>query len=137
MLILGLLLLAAAGVAGSVGVLSNRGTGHQMPGGFNALGYTMHGSTGQVFFWGIVAGCVATLGLVLVLGGLRGGLKRRGTARRNATWRKRSEKSEKAARLVADPVTPEPVEALPAAAAATENEAGFVKADPVVDKVGS
>jgi hypothetical protein len=135
MLILGLLLLAAAGVAGTVGVLSNRGAGHQMPGGFNALGYTMHGSTGQLFFWGIVVGCVAMLGLALVLGGLRGGLKRRGTARRNASWRKRSEKSEKEARLVADQATPEPVEVLPAAAA--ENEAGFVKADPVVDKVGS
>jgi hypothetical protein len=132
MLILGLLLLAAAGVAGAVGVLSNRGAGHQMPGGFNALGYTMHGSTGQLLFWGFVTGCVAMLGLVLVLGGLRGGLKRRGTARRNASWRKRSEKE---ARLVADPVTPEPVEALPAAT--PESEAGSVKADPVVEKIGS
>ena len=93
-----------------MGVLSNRGTGHQVPGGFDALGYTMHGSTGQLFFWGIVVGCAAMLGLVLVLGGLRGTVKRRGTARRNATWRKKSEKD---ALPATDPVAPELVERSP------------------------
>jgi hypothetical protein len=112
MLIFGLLLVAVAGVAGTVGVLSNRGTGHQVPGGFDALGYTMHGPTGQLFFWGIVVGCVAMLGLVLILGGLRGGVKRRSTARRNATWRKRSEKE---AALATDAPVTDPSVAEPSA----------------------
>jgi len=124
MLILGLLLLAAAGVVGGVGILSNRGAGHQVPGGFDALGYTMHGSTGQLFFWGIVVGCAAMLGLVLILGGLRGAVKRRGTARRNATWRKKSEKD---ALMATDPVAPELVESPPAAPESA--------AEPAVHKV--
>jgi hypothetical protein len=130
MLIFGLLLLAVAGVAGGVGILSNRGARHQVPGGFDALGYTMHGPTGELFFWGIVVGCVAMLGLVLILGGLRGDVKRRGTARRNATWRK---KSEKEALPATDPIAPETVETLPAAV--PEGAAVSVPAEPAVDKV--
>lgn len=143
-----------------MGILSNRGTGHQVPGGFDALGYTMHGPTGQLFFWGIVVGCVAMLGLVLILGGLRGGVKRRGAARRNATWRKRSEKEAALATglpatdaldepLVTDlpvtdlpvteppatdPPTPELVAAVPSA---TPGSSAEPQADPTVRKVGS
>jgi hypothetical protein len=131
MLIIGLLLVVVAGVVGSVGILSNRGTGHQVSGGFDALGYTMHGPTGQLFFWGIIVGCIAMLGLVLIVGGLRSGLKRRGTARRNASWRK---KSEKEAQPAAEPVAPELVEALPETVPESASES--VQAPPAVEKVG-
>ena len=42
----------------------------------------MHGSAGQLFFWGIVVGAVAMLGLFLLLAGLRSDIRRRGTTRR-------------------------------------------------------
>src|SRR5260221_10364649 len=82
MLIHGLLLLAGACVVGVTGILDNRGAGHQVAGGFDAFGRTMHGSSGQLFFWGVVVGGVAMLGLALLLGGIRGDLKRRSVARR-------------------------------------------------------
>jgi hypothetical protein len=84
MLIIGLLLLAGACAVGVTGVLSNRGAGHPVSGGFDAFGRTMHGSSGQLFFWGIVVGGVAMLGLVLLLAGLRGDVRRRGAARQVA-----------------------------------------------------
>ena len=84
MLILGLLLLAGACVVGVTGVLGNRGAGHQVSEGFNVFGRTMHGSAGQLFFWGLVVGGVAMVGLFLLFAGLRSDIRRRGTARRSA-----------------------------------------------------
>jgi hypothetical protein len=91
MLILGLLLLAGACAVGVTGILSNRGTGHQVTGGFDAFGRTMHGSAGQLFFWGIVVGSVAMLGLFLLLAGLRGDIRRRSTTRRSGVQAKNGE----------------------------------------------
>jgi hypothetical protein len=91
MLILGMLILVGVGVVGTAGVLGNRGAGHRLPGGFDVLGHSMHGSSGQLFFWGIALGAVTVIGVILVLAGLRSGVKRRGTARRDARWRRRGE----------------------------------------------
>jgi hypothetical protein len=91
MLIIGLLLLAGACVVGVTGVLSNRGTGHEVTGGFDAFGRTMHGSSGQLFFWGIVVGGVAMLGLLLLLVGLRGDIRRRNVARQVAVQNRNGE----------------------------------------------
>ena len=91
MLIIGLLLLAGACAVGVSGVLSNRGTGHQVSGGFDAFGRTMHGSSGQLFFWGIVVGGVAMLGLLLLLAGLRADVRRRGAARRGGVQNRNGE----------------------------------------------
>src|SRR5260221_6901539 len=85
MLIHGLLLLAGACVVGVTGILDNRGAGHQVAGGFDAFGRTMHGSSGQLFFWGIVVGGVATVGLLLLLAGLRRDVRRRRAARRGTS----------------------------------------------------
>jgi hypothetical protein len=103
-LILGLLLFIGAGVIGTEGILDNRGASHRLPSGFNAFGYTMHGPTGQLFFWGIVVGSVAMLGLVLIFGGLRAAVKRRSLARKDAALRKNNERE---TQPVAVPVTPE------------------------------
>jgi hypothetical protein len=104
MLILGLLILIGAGVVGTAGALDNRGGGHALPGGFNVLGHTVHGSTGQLFLWGIALGAAAVVGLMLVIVGMRHELKRRGAARRDARWRRRGEQAAK-------PATPTPAPA--------------------------
>jgi len=103
-LVLGLLLFIGAGVIGTEGILDNRGASHRLPNGFNAFGYTMHGPTGQLFFWGIVVGAVAMLGLVLIGGGLRAAVKRRYAARKDAAWRKNNDQE---TQPVVVPVVPE------------------------------
>jgi hypothetical protein len=55
-IILGLIILVAAGVAGVAGVLSNSGSGHALTHGFAVFGYHVTGSTGTLFLYGIVAG---------------------------------------------------------------------------------
>jgi hypothetical protein len=83
LLVLGLIILIAAGVVGAVAVLDNRGGSHQLPGGFHAFGHVLHGSSGQLFFWGAVVGAAAMFGLVLLLAGLRRDLTLRARARRD------------------------------------------------------
>lgn len=83
MFILGLIILVAAGVVGTVAVVDNRGASHQIPGGFHAFGRVMHGSSGQLFFWGAVVGAAAMLGLMLLLAGVRRDLQLRAQARRD------------------------------------------------------
>lgn len=83
LLILGLIILIAAGVVGAVAVLDNRGASHQLSGGFHAFGHLFHGSSGQLFFWGAVVGAAAMFGLFLLLAGLRRDLQLRAQARRD------------------------------------------------------
>ncbi|MDW4909673.1 hypothetical protein RB628_31120 [Streptomyces sp. ADMS] len=82
MIMLGLLILAAAVVIGVAGVLSNRGSGHELTGGFSVLGVDVTGSTGTLFLCGIVVGAAALLGLSLILTGTRRTVRRRRPAHR-------------------------------------------------------
>jgi hypothetical protein len=70
-IIVGLVILIAAVVAGVAGVLSNGGSGHALTHGFAVFGYHVTGSTGTLFLYGIVVGAIAVLGLGLLLAGAR------------------------------------------------------------------
>src|ERR1700733_8113886 len=71
MIILGLIILIAAVVAGVAGVLANSGSGHPLTHHFAVLGYHVTGSTGTLFLSGIVVGALGLLGLSLLLAGAR------------------------------------------------------------------
>ena len=87
--IVGLVLLVAAVVAGVAGVLTNGGQGHAVT-HFAALGYHVTGSTGTLFLYGIVVGALALFGLSLLLAGARR-TSRRGSAARRGLARSRRE----------------------------------------------
>ncbi len=70
-IIVGLVILIAAVVAGVAGVLSNGGSGHALTHGFAVFGYHVTGSTGTLFLYGIVVGAIAVPGLSLLLAGAR------------------------------------------------------------------
>ena len=89
-IILGLIILVAAVIAGVAGVLSNSGTGHALTHGFSVFGYHVTGSTGTLFLYGIVAGAVGVLGLSLLLAGARR-TSRRGRAARRGLKQSRRE----------------------------------------------
>jgi hypothetical protein len=127
MLILGLLILVGAGLVGTAGVLGNRGAGDKLPGGFDLLGHTMHGSAGQLFFWGIALGAATVIGLILLLAGLRNSMKRRGTARRDARWRRKDDQQSRpidgAVATAPDPATVSEPATAPEPAATLEPQA--------------
>src|SRR6202161_307548 len=80
--VIGLVILVAAVIAGVVGVLSNGGSGHALTHPFAVFGYHVTGSTGALFLYGIVVGAVALFGLSLLLAGARR-TSRRGRAARH------------------------------------------------------
>jgi hypothetical protein len=80
-IIVGLVILVAAVVAGVAGVLSN-GSGHAVAHPFGLLGYHVTGTTGTVFLDGIVVGAVGLLGLSVLLAGARRTSRRGQEARR-------------------------------------------------------
>jgi hypothetical protein len=69
-IIIGLVILVAAVVAGVAGVLSNGGSGHTVT-HFAVFGYHVTGSTGTLFLYGIVVGALGLFGLSLLLAGAR------------------------------------------------------------------
>ena len=81
-IILGLIILVAAVIAGVAGVLSNSGSGHALTHGFAVFGYHVTGSTGTLFLYGIVVGAIGVLGLSLLLAGARRTSRRGHEARR-------------------------------------------------------
>ena len=81
-IIIGLVILVAAVVAGVAGVLSNSGSGHPLTHHFAVLGYHVTGSTGTLFLYGIVVGALGMLGLSLLLAGARRTSRRGREARR-------------------------------------------------------
>jgi hypothetical protein len=89
-IILGLIILVAAVIAGVAGVLSNSGSGHALTHGFSVFGYHVTGSTGTLFLYGIVAGAAGVLGLSLLLAGARR-TSRRGRAARRGLKQSRRE----------------------------------------------
>ncbi|MGW0335754.1 hypothetical protein ACWD0J_28475 [Streptomyces sp. NPDC003011] len=88
MIILGLIILVAAVVVGTAGVLSNDGGGHELTGGFSVFGFDVTGSTGTLFLCGMVVGAAGLLGLSLLLAGARRTARRR-PARRGFTQPRR------------------------------------------------
>jgi hypothetical protein len=91
-IIIGLIILVVAAVAGIAAVLGNAGHGHALTSGFSMLGYHVTGSTGTLFLYGIVIGAVAMLGLALLLGGARRS-SRRGIAARRSLRQSRREQA--------------------------------------------
>jgi hypothetical protein len=89
MIIIGLVILVAAVVAGVVGVLSNSGSGHPLTHHFAVFGYHVTGSTGTLFLYGIVVGALGLLGLSLLLAGARRTSRRGREARRGLTRSRR------------------------------------------------
>jgi hypothetical protein len=88
-IIIGLVILVAAVVAGVVGVLSNSGSGHALTHPFAAFGYHVTGSTGTLFLYGIVVGAIAVAGLSLLLAAARRTPRRGHEARRGLTRSRR------------------------------------------------
>jgi hypothetical protein len=89
-IIIGLVILIAAVVAGVAGVLSNSGSGHPLTHHFAVFGYHVTGSTGTLFLYGIVVGALGLLGLSLLLAGARR-TSRRGREARHGLTRSRRE----------------------------------------------
>ena len=87
--ILGLVILAAAGIAGVAGVLANGGDAHAVT-HFAVFGYHVTGSAGTLFLYGIVTGALALAGLSLLLAGARR-TSRRGRAARQSLRQSRRE----------------------------------------------
>jgi len=81
-IIIGLVILVAAVVAGVAGVLSNSGSGHALTHQFAVFGYHVTGSTGTLFLYGIVVGAIAEAGLSLLLAAARRTSRRGHEARR-------------------------------------------------------
>src|SRR5580700_3471013 len=81
-IIIGLVILVAAVVAGVAGVLSNSGSGHALTHQFAVFGYHVTGSTGTLFLYGIVVGAIAVAGLSLLLAAARRTSRRGHEARR-------------------------------------------------------
>jgi len=87
--IAGLVILAAAAIAGVAGVLANGGHAHPVT-HFAVLGYHVTGSTGTVFLSGTVVGALAMLGLSLLAAG-SGRSSRRGRAAKASLAQSRRE----------------------------------------------
>jgi hypothetical protein len=87
--IVGLVILVAAVIAGAAGVLTNAGHAHAVT-QFSVLGYHVTGSTGTLFLYGIVVGALAILGLSVLLAGARR-TSRRGRAARQDLRQSRQE----------------------------------------------
>ncbi len=85
--ILGLVILVAAVIAGVAGVLANGGHAHAVA-HFAVFGYHVTGSTGTVFLYGIVVGALAMGGLSLLAAGRS---SRRGRAARASLAQSRRE----------------------------------------------
>jgi hypothetical protein len=81
-IVIGLVILVAAVVAGVAGVLSNGGSGHALTHSFAVFGYHVTGSTGTLFLYGVVVGAIAMFGLSLLLAGARRTSRRGHEARR-------------------------------------------------------
>ena len=88
-IIIGLVILIAAVIAGVAGVLSNSGSGHPLTHPFAVSGYHVTGSTGTLFLYGIVVGALGLAGLSLLLAGARRTSRRGRQARRGLTQSRR------------------------------------------------
>src|ERR1700691_1883122 len=90
MIIIGLIILIAAVVAGVAGVLANSGSGHPLTHPFAVFGRRVRGPRGGLFLSGIVVGALGMPGLSLVLAGARR-TSRRGREARHGLSQSRRE----------------------------------------------
>ena len=88
-IVLGLVILVAAVIAGVAGVLANGGHAHAVT-HFAVFGYHVTGSAGTLFLYGIVTGALVMAGLSLLLAGARR-TSRRGSAARRGLQQSRQE----------------------------------------------
>jgi len=88
-IIIGLVILVAAVIAGVAGVLSNSGSAHALTHPFAVFGYHVTGSTGTLFLYGIVIGALGLAGLSLLLAGARRTSRRGRQARHGLTQSRR------------------------------------------------
>src|SRR5271170_6643319 len=86
--ILGLVILVAALIAGVAGVLANGGHAHAVT-HFAVFGYHVTGSTGTLFLYGIVVGALAVVGLSMLLADARRTSRRGRDARRGLAQSRR------------------------------------------------
>jgi hypothetical protein len=86
--ILGLIILVVALIAGVAGVLANGGHAHAVT-NFAVFGYHVTGSTGTLFLYGIVVGALAVAGLSVLLAGARRTSRRGRDARRGLAQSRR------------------------------------------------
>jgi len=86
--ILGLVILVAAVIAGVAGVLANGGHAHAVT-HFAVFGYHVTGSTGTLFLYGIVVGVLAMAGLSILLAATRHTSRRGRDARRGLAQSRR------------------------------------------------
>ena len=86
--VLGLVILVAAVIAGVARVLANGGHAHAVT-HFAVFGYHVTGSTGTLFLYGIVIGVLGMLGLSLLLAGARRTSRRGRDARRGLAQSRR------------------------------------------------
>jgi hypothetical protein len=86
--ILGLVILVVALIAGVAGVLANGGHAHAVT-HFAVFGYHVTGSTGTLFLYGIVVGALAVAGLSVLLAGARRTSRRGRDARRGLAQSRR------------------------------------------------
>ncbi|MGB6576886.1 MAG: hypothetical protein WBF34_03110, partial [Streptosporangiaceae bacterium] len=87
-IILGLVILVAAVIAGVAGVLANSGHAHAVT-HFAVFGYHVTGSTGTLLLYGIVIGALGMLGLSMLLAGARRTSRRGRDARRGLAQSRR------------------------------------------------
>jgi hypothetical protein len=87
-IVLGLVILVAAVIAGVAGVLANGGHAHAVT-HFAVFGYHVTGSTGTLFLYGIVVGALALAGLSVLLAGARRTSRRGRDARRGLAQSRR------------------------------------------------
>jgi hypothetical protein len=87
-IVLGLVILVAAVIAGVAGVLANGGHAHAVT-HFAVFGYHVTGSTGTLFLYGIVTGALALAGLSVLLAGARRTSRRGREARRGLAQSRR------------------------------------------------
>jgi len=86
--ILGLVILVAALIAGVAGVLANGGHAHAVT-NFAVFGYHVTGSTGTLFLYGILVGALALAGLSVLLADARRTSRRGRDARRGLAQSRR------------------------------------------------
>ena len=141
MIVLGVLLLVAAGAVAVNGIVANTGSQHVLAHQFSVFGYGIQGSAGRVFFYGIVVGAVGLLGLALFLKGMNRGVRNRAATRRELKRTRqerealRQQKEQLATELDSERARGTAAAARPAPASAEQAPVDAPPADPVTRPV--